>query len=139
LQGLEYSRLYEEKHLLYRNYQYPLFNVADGKLSPKQIKECEAVAPSYAQTAQTRSHYQNLHTTATDREGVAFLILTGCFIGYLPTHYTKRWVVSGEMRALYLEKFNFNTEYQTVLRKGTKPNQVVKTFLQEIKVHPSKT
>jgi DNA-binding transcriptional LysR family regulator len=141
LQGLEYSRLYEEKYLLYCNYQHPLFNIADGKLTPKQIEECEAVAPSYAQTAKTRSHYQNLHTTATatDREGVAFLILTGCFIGYLPTHYAKRWVVSGEMRALYLEKFNFNTEYQTVVRKGTKPNQVVETFLQEIKVHPSKT
>jgi DNA-binding transcriptional LysR family regulator len=141
LQGLEYSRLYEEKYLLYCNYQHPLFNVTDANLTPKKIYECEAVAPSYAQTAQTRSYYQNLHTTATatDREGVAFLILTGCFIGYLPTHYAKRWVVSGEMRALYLEKFNFNTEYQTVLRKGTKPNQVVKTFLQEIKVHPIKT
>ena len=141
LQGLEYSSLYDEKYLLYCNYQHPLFNVADSELTSKKIYQCEAVAPSYAQTAKTRSHYQKLHTTATatDREGVAFLILTGCFIGYLPTHYAKRWIVSGEMRALCLEKFNFSTEYQTVLRKGSKPNLVVETFLQEIKGQHSKT
>ncbi|WP_299079524.1 LysR family transcriptional regulator [uncultured Paraglaciecola sp.] len=134
LPGLEYSRLYTEKSLLYCNFEHPLFNADDKNLHADKIKTFEAVAPSYAQTAQTRVHYQALNTTATatDREGVAFLILTGCFVGYLPTHYAKRWVESGKMRALCPDNFNFSTEYQVVLRKGVKPNLVLKTFLQEI-------
>ena len=134
LPGLEYSSLYTEESLLYCNYQHPLFNALDSELTVEKINKFEAVSPTYAQTAQTRSHYQNLLTTATatDREGVAFLILTGCFVGYLPTHYAKRWVVSGQMRALCPEKFNFSTEYQTVLRKGARPNLVLETFLKEV-------
>jgi DNA-binding transcriptional LysR family regulator len=118
-----------------------LFNKKDDDLDRDNISEFEAVAPSYAQTAQTRSHYQNLKTTATatDREGVAFLILTGCFVGYLPTHYAKRWVLSGQMRALCPHKFSFTTEYQIVLRKGTRPNLVLETFLKEINVQNTDT
>jgi DNA-binding transcriptional LysR family regulator len=134
LPGLEYSSLYTEESLLYCNYQHPLFNTPDSELTVEKINKFEAVSPTYAQTAQTRSHYQNLLTTATatDREGVAFLILTGCFVGYLPTHYAKRWAVSGQMRALCPETFNFSTEYQTVLRKGARPNLVLETFLKEV-------
>jgi DNA-binding transcriptional LysR family regulator len=134
LPGLEYSKLYTEKSFLYCNYEHPLFSTKDQDLSAAQIQKFEAVAPSYAQTAQTRSHYQELNTTATatDREGVAFLILTGCFVGYLPKHYAQRWVLSGEMRAVCPENFNFTTEYQIVLRKGARPNLVLETFLKEI-------
>jgi DNA-binding transcriptional LysR family regulator len=136
LPGLEYSKLYTEESLLYCNYEHPLFNAKDSDLSTEKINTFEAVAPSYAQTAQTRIHYQDLNTTATatDREGVAFLILTGCFVGYLPTHYAKRWTLSGQMRALCPQKFKFITEYHIVLRKGTKPNLVLETFLKEISV-----
>jgi DNA-binding transcriptional LysR family regulator len=136
LPGLEYSKLYTEESLLYCNYEHPLFNAKDCNLSTKKINTYEAVAPSYPQTAQTRIHYQDLNTTATatDREGVAFLILTGCFVGYLPTHYAKRWVLSGQMRALCEQKFKFITEYHIVLRKGTKPNLVLETFLKEMNV-----
>lgn len=136
LPGLEYCKLYTEESLLYCNYQHPLFNAKDNDLSIESINKFEAVAPSYAQTAQTRIHYQDLNTTATatDREGVAFLILTGCFVGYLPTHYAKRWAMSGQMRALSPDKFNFSTEYHVVVRKGTKPNLVLETFLKAINI-----
>jgi hypothetical protein len=43
-------------------------------------------------------------------------------------------VLSGQMRALCPQTFNFTTEYQIVLRKGARPNLVLETFLKEINV-----
>ena len=135
LPGLEYSELYTEISHLYCNHEHPLFKVLDTDIGDEVVSSMDAVAPTYAQTAQTKTHYQDLKTsaTATDREGVAFLILTGCFIGYLPTHYAKRWIEAGHMRALNTEKYNFTTSYHLVLRKGARINLVLETFLNEVK------
>ncbi|MFT4940606.1 MAG: DNA-binding transcriptional LysR family regulator [Paraglaciecola sp.] len=135
LPGLEYSQLYTEESHLYCNHEHPFFSMQDAEISESLVNNMEAVAPTYAQTAQTKTHYQHLKTTATatDREGVAFLILTGCFIGYLPTHYASRWIESGEMKAVFPNKYNFTTAYHLVVRKGALINLVVETFLNEVK------
>jgi DNA-binding transcriptional LysR family regulator len=135
LPGLEYSQLYTETSHLYCNQEHPFFLMQDTEISGSLVNSMDAVAPTYAQTAQTKTHYQDLKTTATatDREGVAFLILTGCYIGYLPTHYAKRWIDTGQMKAVYPEKYNFTTEYHLVVRKGARTNLVVETFLNEVK------
>lgn len=135
LPGLEYAKLYTEESHLYCSHGHPLFTVDDKDIGDDSLHEFDAVAPAYAQTALTRTHYQNLKTTATatDREGVALLILTGCFIGYLPTHFAKRWEQSGGMRALCPKRKNFTTEYQMVIRKSVRPNMVLETFLHEVK------
>ena len=134
LPGLEYQPLYDEGSLLYCNHEHLLFDMNDDEITEQLLYQCDAVAPAYAHLAQSKEHYQKLNTTATatDREGVAFLILTGCFIGYLPTHYAQRWVTSKEMRAVCPQQLHFTTEYQLVLRKGACPNLVLDTFLREI-------
>jgi len=132
--GLIYNSLYDEISQLYCFHQHPLFKLKDDDITADIIKTHDAIGPAYAQIPEIKIHYQGLNTsaTATDREGVAFLILSGCYIGYLPTHFAAKWVESGEMRALRPEKYNFRTEYQTVTRKGNQPNLVLETFLSEL-------
>lgn len=131
LPGLQYFDLYDEESHLYCSDDHPLFELDNLNIDEEKLLEYDAVAPAYAQNAQTRSNYQTLKTsaTATDREGVALLILTGTYIGYLPTHFAKIWVQSGRMKALCPEKFHFITKYQTVTRKGIRHNMVLETFL----------
>lgn len=132
--GLEYNELYTETSHLYCNLEHPFFLLQDADINDHLVNSMDAVAPTYAQTAQTKTHYQNLKTTATatDREGVAFLILTGCYIGYLPTHYAQRWIEAGQMKAVYPNKYNFTTVYHLVVRKGARTNLVLETFLNEV-------
>jgi DNA-binding transcriptional LysR family regulator len=134
LPGLEYNKLYKEQSHLYCSAEHPLYQVPDEDISEQMVYECDAVAPAYAQIAKIKTHYQKLKTTATatDREGVAFLIFTGCFIGYLPTHFAKRWLQSGRMREIKPQRFQFKTEYQTVIRKGGHSNVILDTFLNEV-------
>ncbi len=134
LPGLEYFHLYDEESQLYCNSDHPLFAMDDADLTEQMINEADAVSPAYAQIAETRVNYQKLKTTAiaTDREGVAFLIHTGCYIGYLPVHYARQWVQSGEIRAINPAKWNYSTDYQAVIRKGGRPNLILDTFLKEL-------
>lgn len=131
LPGLKYQDLYNEESLLYCSSEHPLFDADDAKITNKVLQKHDAVAPAYAQHAQTRANYQTLKSTATatDREGVALLILTGSYIGYLPTHFAQRWVQTERMRAIRPEKNNFITNYQTVTRKSGGHNMVLEAFM----------
>lgn len=136
--GLEYHKLYDEQSHLYCNLEHPFFNMPDGQISNEMLHEVDAVSPAYAQLAETKEHYQDLNTTAiaTDREGVAFLIHTGCYIGYLPRHYAQQWINAGEIRVLRPETFKYSTDYYAVTRKGARPNLIVQTFMKELLAAP---
>ncbi len=61
---------------------------------PQQLAEANTVIPAYPQSADARKQHTDLQTSAssTDREGIAFLILSGEYLGFLPTHFAARWV-----------------------------------------------
>ena len=71
--------------------------------------------------------------TATDREGIAFLILTGQYIGYLPVHFAERWILQGSLRALLPNQLHYSTEYAAITRKGARSNLILKSYLQQLK------
>jgi len=132
--GLDYHKLYDEQSHLYCNASHPLFDLDDDEISEQMITAADAVSPAYAQLAETKEHYQQLNTTAiaTDREGVAFLIHTGSYIGYLPQHYAKQWLDTKEIRVLKPKQFKYSTDYYAVTRKSARPNLILETFLKEL-------
>jgi LysR family transcriptional regulator, transcriptional activator for bauABCD operon len=134
LPGLNYYPLYQEESLLYCSKDHPYFNIDDKNITSKMIAQCEAVVLSYQQTPEIKRKLQKLNSTAsaTDREGIAFLILTGRYIGYLPTHFAKQWVADGEVRALIPQKLRILTQYSAITRKSARANIILDTFLQQL-------
>lgn len=132
LAGLNYTPLYEEQSKLYCSAGHQLFDQADDKID---LKAWDAVAPAYAQTPEIKACYQQLNATATatDREGIAFLILTGQYIGYLPDHLAERWVSEGKMRAIAPERYGYETFFSVITRKGARSNLVLETYLEQLK------
>jgi DNA-binding transcriptional LysR family regulator len=132
LPGLDYISLYNEQSHLYCCHNHPLF--AQHPLSVERIEQYEAVLPAYAQSASIKTLYQHLKgtATATDREGIAFLILTGHYIGYLPIHFAERWVAKGKLRALLPEELHFETPIAAISRKGAMTNLVLNCYLQQL-------
>jgi DNA-binding transcriptional LysR family regulator len=132
LPGLNYLPLYGEESQLYCSHDHPLYSVKT--LSVEAIGQQDAVVPAYAQTATIKAQYLPLKetATATDREGVAFLILTGCYIGFLPTHYAQQWVNENRMRPLLPEQMHYVTDYAVITRKEARPNLVLETYLEEL-------
>lgn len=129
---LDYIPLYDEDSYLYCSDSHPLFHCV--QIDPRAITAADTVVSSYAQTSEVKGIEQefNAAATATDREGIAFLILTGRFIGFLPSHFAERWVSLGKMKRLAPEQFHYQTPYAAITRKGARPNLVVETFLEKL-------
>ncbi|WMC09856.1 LysR family transcriptional regulator [Oceanimonas pelagia] len=130
LSGLDYSQLYEERSSLYCSHEHPFFH-ADSEPDNEQLGAVDAVVPSYRMTAEAIGLHQLLNCTASasDREGIAFLILTGSYIGCLPDHYAANWVAKGQMKALCPQRLFFDSRLAIVTRKGRRPNLLLEAFL----------
>jgi DNA-binding transcriptional LysR family regulator len=63
---------------------------------------------------------------------MAFLILTGRFIGYLPDHYAAAWVQQGRLRALKADSRFYDVSLAAVTRKGRRPHLVLESFLEAL-------
>ena len=131
LSGLEYQALYNERSLLYCAVGHPLFYVDDRELEDQRLNTQEAIAPTFRLPPEAQAHYQALNCTASasDREGMAFLLLTGRYIGYLPDHYASAWVQQGRLRALKADSRSYEVSLAAVTRKGRRPHLVLESFL----------
>jgi DNA-binding transcriptional LysR family regulator len=132
LSGLDYQALYDERSLLYCAVGHPLFYVDDQQLEDQRLNAQDAIAPTFRLPPEVQSHYQalNCSASASDREGMAFLILTGRFIGYLPDHYAAAWVQQGRLRALKADSRFYDLSLAAVTRKGRRPHLVLESFLE---------
>ncbi len=127
--GLTYQPLYDESYCLYCSAQHTLFTATD--ISAAQLAEADTIVTSHRMNPDAIAMHQRLHCsgTASDHEGIAFLILTGEYIGFLPRHYAEFWVQKGMMRALRPEEFHFCSEINLVRKKGVQDHQLINQFL----------
>ncbi|MNF50444.1 HTH-type transcriptional regulator CysL [compost metagenome] len=134
LSGLEYQPLYSERSLLYCAVGHPLFYADDAQLSDERLNRQDAIAPTFRLPADIQAQYQvlNCSASASDREGMAFLILTGRYIGYLPDHYAGFWVQQGRLRALKPASRFYDLSLASVTRKGRRPHLVLESFLEAL-------
>lgn len=132
LSGLEYLPLYEEASQLYCHRSHPLFAREDEQIAEAEIRSCDAVMANYRLPAEGQNLQRKLRgsVSASDREGIAFLIHTGHFIGYLPEHYARQWVTAGTMRPLHPQRLGYATRLFLIIRKERRPNLVLDSFLQ---------
>jgi DNA-binding transcriptional LysR family regulator len=134
LPGLIYAPLYKEQSLLYCSDQHPLFKQDLDEISDEALAEYDAVVPSYPQSPKIKQQQRKLKATAssTDREGIAFLILTGRFIGFLPTHFAKRWVAQDKIRTIEAHGRNFYTKFSAITSKSARSNLILDAYLEEL-------
>lgn len=132
--NLKYVHLYDEESYLYCSHEHPLFDIPEQDITPEKIAEHEIVSASYQQPSEIVKQLKQFSssTRASDREGVAFLILTGCYIGYLPNHFARRWVEMGLMKPLLEKHYNFSTSYAAIARKDLAPNLILSCFMDRL-------
>jgi DNA-binding transcriptional LysR family regulator len=129
LKGIQSIELYSETSYLYCTQEHPLFH--ESGLTEDMVLQYDAVASASAKPLDSLLHYRELHTTATsnDREGVAFLILTGEYIGFLPDHFAQQWVDRGQMRQLLPEVFQYHTPYHVITKEAAVSNPLRDHFI----------
>lgn len=131
--SLETRHLYDEPSYLYCAAKHPLFSEPDDDAA--NIAQYPAISPRYPLPTTAREAHEALclRASASDREGAAFLILTGRFIGFLPEHVAAQWVAAGKMRALHASTQHYRIPFVLITRHDRRPNRVVDAFLSFIK------
>ncbi|WP_417228470.1 LysR family transcriptional regulator [Amphritea sp.] len=134
LPGLNYLPLYDEQSLLYCSNKHSLFTQDNDSLTDEQLAQYDAVLPAYPQSADIKQQQAILKASAssTDREGIAFLILSGSYIGFLPTHYAQQWIRENRLKAIQPLQRSFTTHYSVITRKGARNNLIRDAFIEEL-------
>lgn len=127
--GLEYQPLYSESYFLYCSHEHPLFT--NKTITTDELKQTNTVITKHRMIPEAIALHQRLRCTATasDHEGIAFLILTGTYIGFLPDHYAAYWIEKNMMKPVLSETFNFKSDLSLISKKEIKHNQIVKQFI----------
>ncbi|MGI9894899.1 LysR family transcriptional regulator [Vibrio natriegens] len=130
--NFDYRTLYNENYFLYCSNEHPLFMESEQNI--ERLKQTNSVITRHRMSPEVTDLYRKLKcsATASDHEGIAFLILTGTYIGFLPQHYADYWCNKGHMRPLFTDTFHFSSDISLVTRSGLKHNQILDKLLEII-------
>ena len=129
--GIVYEPIGDDPLELYCGRGHSLFAIAAGA-SPEEVATADLVRRAYLSEAQVAPKTAHLNSTAAAHqvEGVAFLILSGAFIGYLPVQYATRWVEDGAMRSITPEIYRLQTRIEIATRRGASLSGPAEAFVE---------
>lgn len=131
--GLEFHPLAIEENLFYCGKDHALFDVADDDLTLKMIEAEGTIARGYIDRFdqdffQAESHRAVVHQI----EAAAILILSGRHLGFLPTHFAKTYVASGQMRPLKPDRICLEIPFGLAIKKGREDNPFIDSVLKDL-------
>lgn len=130
LPSLDYHPLFRERQHLYCAAHHELFTLDAPEEIEAAIARARYVAhlfpiPEFKAAGRTLQTATTSHTM----EAVAVLLLSGRYIGFLPTHYAAYWEEKGEMRALLPERYYYESDFFAISRKHRQPSPLLSEFL----------
>lgn len=128
--GLIYDTIGFERMKLYCARGHPLFGETDmGKIG-EGLKETQYAERAYLieQDVAPVSRGLSSNARAHQIEGIAHLILTGKYIGYLPEQFADVWVREDNLRSIGGGQFDQSSELKLVRKKGADLGLVDRTF-----------
>lgn len=137
--GLAYTALYDEMQGLYCGRASPLY----GRVSERSDTLHREVRLSRVTTrSQLAQHSLEVigamesAATVDSLEAQAILVMTGAYIGLLPTHYAQRWVESGDLRQLLADSVVLRSPFRLAVRKGGIHPPTVAALIQGLHASP---
>jgi LysR family transcriptional regulator, transcriptional activator for bauABCD operon len=122
---------------LYCGRQHELFNLEDSAISAEHLSRCALVQHSYSAAENRLIARLRLNPQAISHQsdGILFLVLAGCHIGFLPAHFAKPWVSEGEIRALRAEDVRKETQIVAKAQRASLENPMIESFLSIARKH----
>lgn len=128
--GVEYIDYYAEPHHLYCGKGHLLFSMPDDLIDRKEVESTRFSVRSYR-------HFDDLHFVGHSRAGASIvameahlmLLLSGRFIGFLPTHFAEPWVQQGNLRPILKETHSFDSMHSIGYRRESVGTPIVDMFL----------
>jgi DNA-binding transcriptional LysR family regulator len=131
--GLRFTFLREEPQSLYCGSSHPLFDLPALKINPKTVRPHPFVIRPYAKGFELQHLPEAVARSAvSSMEAQAMLVLSGLYLGYLPEHYAKAWVATGEMKSLSPRIPRIFSKFFLATRAERRSSSVLDLFVQEL-------
>ena len=134
LGGIAYEPLFDEINYLYCGREHPLFTRPD-----KEITTAELVRSQYVKKGYTVNRSLELANSSMGKrvvgfhvEAFALLILSGCYIGFLPEHYASVWESKGEMRRILPERYGAVVSFAAMTARSRPATLAQTAFLDRL-------
>ncbi|WP_172330702.1 LysR family transcriptional regulator [Mangrovicoccus sp. HB161399] len=139
--SLSYEHLFDEEHAVYCGLGHPFFDAAPHGVDLSAVEEADWVTRGYTLPQTIRFSAPPTTSAASwTMEGIAYFILAGTHIGYLPTHYAQRWEDSGQVRQIRPEEFNYSLDMTVALRSDMETDKRVSAVRDAIlAAHPERS
>lgn len=119
--------LLEEEQSLYCGVGHPLFTLDDDTLSIDLLNSYAFAGRSYTRDRDLKISF-NWSAISSHMESTALLILSGNYIGYLPSHYARQWEDAGNMRRVLAKETSYIDRIHVAHRQQER-NSVTRAFV----------
>lgn len=133
-ESLEYIELFGETMYLYCGRQHPLFGTRHQDLGWEELQDYDYAGLAFHSPNMEATHRFRLWRKAavSDQEAVLTLILSGCYIGFLPDHYAAAFVREGLIRRVEHPECMYELQFVAVLRRSPRPSRLSTTFVEAL-------
>jgi DNA-binding transcriptional LysR family regulator len=133
--GLRYEPLFAEEQTLYCGRGHPFFARPAAAITLPDLAAADFAERGYMAADKARRPGAGFRATATayHMEGIATLVLSGRYIGYLPTQYAAPWVDRGLMRSLLPTQLAYESLFEVITRKGAERTLALAAFLDDLR------
>lgn len=133
LAGLHYRHLYLERSSLYCAERHPLYDTPDERIDVGAAAALPFVEDPYTESLPLRGFAGLLAraTSAGSIEGVALLVKTGMYVGFLPDHYAAAIGASVGLRKIRPDVFSHEQSIELVHRSDLATPHVL-AFVEEL-------
>ncbi|UWQ12913.1 LysR family transcriptional regulator [Aliiroseovarius sp. M344] len=139
---LSYFDLYTEDMRLYCGRHHQLFAAEDNVLQPTELSDYSYVGLSFNSPNMDVHKKLKLRKSAfvQNEEALALLILSGRYLGFLPTHTAEPFVRKNLMREVKNDVANYTSTMSAIVRKSASSGRRLSAFLDcLIKAHPKES
>lgn len=133
--GIDQYPIHKERLSLFLGKGHALF----GKkpISLRDLAGADYVMRGYLRESQVAQQHVSFNNCATAQslEGIANLILTGHYVGYLPEHYAAAWTRSKRMRRILPESMSYDVQFKVIAlknRRRTRATDALLKLIQEL-------
>lgn len=129
--SLVYRDLFGEHMQLYCAAGHPLYGADHAALDWEALRSYPFAGLGYHSPNMALSHSARLPRKATgfDQEAIATLILSGCYLGFLPDHYAQALEVAGRLQAVAPERFHYDCQFVAMWRLSPQPSRAAQAFI----------
>ena len=129
--SLSYTPLFDETMLLYCGVRHPLFGASHKALSHGDLREYDHAGLAFHSPNMEAMHRLGLRRAAdlNDPEAIATLILSGCYIGFLPDHYAASFVRDGLLQRIDVPGSSYDVRFVALQRRSPAPTRIGEAFL----------